>query len=72
MKSKQPLCPHCRKPAAPRADNEFFPFCSKRCRLIDLGAWLTEEYRVPGPPAEQADENPGDPREKSDDPSILH
>jgi len=31
----------------------FFPFCSKRCKLIDLGQWLDEEHRVPGdaPPA---------------------
>jgi endogenous inhibitor of DNA gyrase (YacG/DUF329 family) len=25
----------------------FFPFCSERCRLIDLGAWLDEDYRLP-------------------------
>jgi endogenous inhibitor of DNA gyrase (YacG/DUF329 family) len=28
-----------------------FPFCSERCRLIDLGKWFDEEYRVPGKPA---------------------
>ena len=27
-----------------------FPFCSERCRLVDLGGWLTEKYTVPGPP----------------------
>ena len=32
-----------------------YPFCSRRCRIIDLGRWLGEEYRVPGKPA-QADE----------------
>lgn len=26
-----------------------FPFCSERCRLVDLGAWLTDKYAVPGP-----------------------
>ncbi len=26
--------------------NENFPFCSERCRLIDLGAWLDEKYRI--------------------------
>jgi len=24
-----------------------YPFCSKRCRIIDLGRWLGEDYRVP-------------------------
>ena len=38
-------CPTCRR-AAP-ADAKPFPFCSDRCRLIDLGKWLGEEYRVP-------------------------
>jgi endogenous inhibitor of DNA gyrase (YacG/DUF329 family) len=28
----------------------FFPFCSQRCRLIDLGAWLDGDYRVPVEP----------------------
>jgi endogenous inhibitor of DNA gyrase (YacG/DUF329 family) len=28
------------------------PFCSERCRLIDLGAWLTEQRGIPGPPAD--------------------
>jgi len=27
-----------------------FPFCSQRCRLVDLGRWLDGEYRIPGPP----------------------
>jgi len=40
-------CPNCRKPA-PWEDNPFRPFCSERCRMIDLGAWVNEEYRVPG------------------------
>jgi uncharacterized protein len=29
----------------------FRPFCSERCRLIDLGAWLTEQRAIPGEPA---------------------
>jgi len=39
-------CPHCRRPA-PWVDNAHRPFCSERCRLIDLGAWIDENYRVP-------------------------
>ncbi len=45
-------CPHCKKPAAPRPENPAFPFCCERCRTIDLGAWLSEDYRVPVPPEE--------------------
>jgi len=29
-------------------DNPFRPFCSERCRLIDLGKWVSEEYRISG------------------------
>ncbi len=44
-------CPRCRKPA-PWADNPDRPFCSERCRLFDLGAWASEEYRVAGKPVD--------------------
>jgi hypothetical protein len=30
-------------------DNPFRPFCSERCRLIDLGAWASDEYQISGP-----------------------
>jgi endogenous inhibitor of DNA gyrase (YacG/DUF329 family) len=44
-------CPRCAKPIV--ADEEkplppAFPFCSERCRLIDLGKWFDEEYRIAG------------------------
>ena len=39
-------CPICKQNVA-RAD-AFYPFCSERCRLIDLGNWLGGRYRVPG------------------------
>lgn len=42
-----PKCPICDAAAKPRADNAAFPFCSPRCRTIDLGKWLNEEYRIP-------------------------
>jgi uncharacterized protein len=41
-------CPICKKPVAPREANRAFPFCSDRCRLVDLAKWLGEEYRIPG------------------------
>jgi endogenous inhibitor of DNA gyrase (YacG/DUF329 family) len=44
-------CPICRRPAAERtAEASPWPFCSQRCRLIDLGKWLGEEYRMPEGP----------------------
>jgi len=41
-------CPHCGTAVA-WAGNPNRPFCSLTCRLIDLGAWLDERYRIPGP-----------------------
>jgi uncharacterized protein len=37
-----------------------FPFCSERCRLIDLGKWFDEEYRIAGPPT-RTEERPPHP-----------
>jgi len=42
-------CPTCNKQVVWQ-DNPFRPFCSERCKLIDLGKWVSEEYRVPGKP----------------------
>jgi endogenous inhibitor of DNA gyrase (YacG/DUF329 family) len=40
-------CPICRKEVPP--DGEFVPFCSDRCRLIDLGNWASEKYVISTP-----------------------
>ena len=40
-------CPRCGKAVVWSAASRFRPFCSERCRLIDLGAWASESYRVP-------------------------
>lgn len=40
-------CPLCKKPAVFGSENPDRPFCSERCRLIDLGAWASESYAVP-------------------------
>jgi len=39
-------CPICGRPAAPRSENKAVPFCSARCKQVDLGEWLDEKYRV--------------------------
>ncbi|MDP9000143.1 MAG: DNA gyrase inhibitor YacG [Myxococcota bacterium] len=48
-------CPICRRTAAPSAEKAAFPFCSARCKLIDLGKWLDESYRVPARPGFSSD-----------------
>jgi uncharacterized protein len=40
-------CPRCGAPAVFAAANKWRPFCSERCKLIDLGDWAAENYRVP-------------------------
>jgi len=40
-------CPNCGK-WVEYGDNPYGPFCSERCRLIDLGKWIEEEYRILG------------------------
>jgi len=42
-------CPVCKKYAV-WADNPWRPFCSERCRTLDLGKWFDEDYRVAGEP----------------------
>jgi len=41
------VCPSCGTPVEWTKESRFRPFCSERCRLIDLGAWAAESYRVP-------------------------
>jgi endogenous inhibitor of DNA gyrase (YacG/DUF329 family) len=41
-------CPTCRRPVEWSEDSPFRPFCSDRCKLIDLGAWITEKHAIPG------------------------
>jgi len=48
-------CPHCSKMVAWHG-NPHRPFCSERCRLIDLGQWADEAYVIPGRPQEPLSE----------------
>jgi endogenous inhibitor of DNA gyrase (YacG/DUF329 family) len=47
-------CPRCGAASVFAPSNRWRPFCSERCKLIDLGDWASERYRVPdaAPPAE--------------------
>jgi uncharacterized protein len=47
-------CPICKKDV--KLGDPDFPFCSERCRLIDLGNWSAEKYRISAPANPQIDE----------------
>lgn len=54
-------CPTCKKPVQAPAPNEpmgAFPFCSERCKLIDLGRWLDGRYQVPVAHDDEDESNP--------------
>ena len=40
-------CPRCGVQVPWTAESKYRPFCSERCKTIDLGAWANEQYRVP-------------------------
>jgi endogenous inhibitor of DNA gyrase (YacG/DUF329 family) len=51
-------CPTCKRRVRLRQEDpaqlpRFFPFCSERCKWIDLGAWLDADYRIPSKPDEE-------------------
>lgn len=60
-----PACPICKKPVLPRAQNPVFPFCGTRCKMVDLGKWLGQEYRVPDRSVDE--EEDGRPSGRVDD-----
>jgi len=51
-------CPQCGKPVEWSLASRFRPFCSERCKLIDLGAWASEAYRLPAADAPEGGELP--------------
>jgi endogenous inhibitor of DNA gyrase (YacG/DUF329 family) len=58
-------CPTCKK-LVQRRDPEF-PFCSERCRLIDLGKWASGEYVISSPVRDVSDSVPDAPPKRSDE-----
>jgi uncharacterized protein len=50
------MCPICKKVEVSTGDPEF-PFCSERCRTIDLGNWALEKYRIPTTAAAQPEDD---------------
>jgi len=58
--SGQARCPICRRVFDPET-SPAMPFCSERCRLVDLGRWLQERYGLPEEPAEESESTPEGP-----------
>jgi len=61
---RQPIrkvpCPRCGAPCDFLPGNPWRPFCSERCKMIDLGKWAADEYRVAEAPGESGEAPPQD------------
>ncbi len=54
-KPRTVVCPTCGGPSLYALENRYRPFCSERCKNVDLGAWASEGFRMPAdaPPDDQ-------------------
>ena len=64
-------CPTCGAEAEYSPANPYRPFCSERCRLIDLGAWANDEYRIEGEPGSAGLLSPEDLQSASEERARL-
>jgi len=72
MVPKEVRCPNCGM-LSPYEGNPHRPFCSKSCRMRDLGAWASEEYKIAGKGQEVEETNlSSSDTEDSEDPSNYH
>ena len=55
LPARQVVCPACKGPSVYAPSNPSRPFCSERCKNVDLGAWANEDFRLPAetPPDDQ-------------------
>lgn len=53
-------CPTCGSKVEWTEASKYRPFCSERCKQIDLGSWAEEKYKIPGGAPEQEQEGPGE------------
>lgn len=58
-------CPRCGTRALFSPANPFRPFCTERCKLIDLGQWADESFRIPAEPTDLGEDQ--DPRPSDED-----
>lgn len=62
MAEEQPLkleCPTCKRVVYWSEEYPYRPFCSERCKLIDLGEWASENHKIPGDPVDINDDDFG-------------
>ena len=64
-------CPICQSEFEPEYSTAV-PFCSERCRSLDLGRWLNEEYSLPHVPDPEDDEQPEEPWAKKEPSEPEH
>lgn len=57
IKKRLVTCPNCKKLSEFSPNNAFRPFCSERCKMIDLGVWASEGYAIPVEIKEEDHEN---------------
>ena len=60
-------CPTCRREMDWSPDNIFRPFCSERCKMVDLGAWFAGERAIAGQPQLSPDDEAPTPTQGDDD-----
>jgi endogenous inhibitor of DNA gyrase (YacG/DUF329 family) len=66
MKPRVVKCPQCGTPVPWTPESKWRPFCSERCKLIDLGAWASDRYRVPTSESPEGDEASRGPESRDD------
>jgi endogenous inhibitor of DNA gyrase (YacG/DUF329 family) len=66
--TKTASCPQCRKLASLDTANRFRPFCSERCKLLDLGEWFAEKHSIP---VADSDSDPDEAPDSAQNPDRL-
>lgn len=72
---KKIRCPRCQQETVYSEQNPFRPFCSERCKINDLGAWASENYRIPDKENTQSNRNEDESEhtsESTSDKNNLH
>ncbi len=60
MPEKKVACPTCGKKVVWSPENPWRPFCSERCKMIDLGEWAAGKFKIPMEESDGLDETPGE------------
>lgn len=59
-------CPRCGTPVPWLPESKWRPFCCERCKVVDLGAWASERYRIATPEAPDPMDSPSDPANRDE------